>query len=329
MRRRVLLLAALALVTDAGGHAAHAADDFDFTHVRLALLYFADPSDELLERIAETAAAKHLKRHSDWSGYYPPDSTPRSITQALLSQAPSPDTLARVRGLVAYASDHQEQQRECRHTVMTYLPAGVAADATLHITWGYDIGVSTEGHASLNFAHPHFLADPQEIWFYCMHELHHAGVFRLHPPASVAGIGTVHELYDFVRYATFLEGLAVHTARAARRMAGAEAGDADYVVLNDADRRKHAIERYRDRLSFLRAEFGNELGDAHWQVVEDMSSGERLWYVTGAAMADAIEKARGRAGLLRVVAAGPDDFFATYEAITGPRAGELGPRVSR
>jgi len=310
-----MLLLALALAADAGARRAYAADDFDFTHVRLALEYFASPSDDMLERIAATDAASHLKRHADWSGYFPADSTARSISEALLSKAPSAATLAAVRDLVAFAAARPVQQRECRTTAAAYLPAGAMADAVLHVTWGYDIGVSTAGHASLNFAHPHFLADPQEIWFYCIHEMHHAGVLKLHPPAFVARIGSVRELYDFTRYATFLEGLAVHAARDARRIAGAEGADADYVLLNDADRLEHAVARYRDRLSFLRAEIGNELGDVHWQVVEEMSSGDRLWYVAGAAMADAIEKARGRAGLLQVTAAGPDDFFSAYEAI--------------
>ena len=46
-----------------------------------------------------------------------------------------------------------------------------------------------------------------------------------------------------------------------------------------------------------------------------MSSGDRLWYVAGAAMAAVIERNLGRDGLLEIVRQGPEAFFDTYQEV--------------
>ena len=68
-------------------------------------------------------------------------------------------------------------------------------------------------------------------------------------------------------------------------------------------------------MSYLKSEVDLPLLPEHWQVIEEMSSGERLWYVAGAAMAAAIEKAKGRAYLLTVTLQGPDALFDAYDRV--------------
>ena len=65
-------------------------------------------------------------------------------------------------------------------------------------------------------------------------------------------------------------------------------------------------------LSFLEGQEDAQLDDSHWQVIEEMSSGDRLWYVTGAAMAAAIEGSEGREALLNIIREGPEAFFGAY-----------------
>jgi len=89
--------------------------------------------------------------------------------------------------------------------------------------------------------------------------------------------------------------------------------DKDYVALTDATRLRHVLAEYDQRMMYLESDFDHALDPKHWQVVEEMSSGERLWYVAGAAMAAAIEKAHGRSGLLKVTVQGPDAFFDAFE----------------
>lgn len=279
--------------------------------------YFDEPSETLPAEIAATAAALHLKRHSDRTGYYPADASARDITDDLLGEQPAPGTLESVGKLVRFAEDNPARQRVCMAEAAAHLPDDAQPRNPLHITWGYDIGVAMDGHASLNFAHPHFLADREEIWFYCIHEVHHSGVMQIHPMPRIGGLDTVHELHDFIRYATFIEGLAVHAARDARREAAALDRDRDYSALEDPERLGGVLAAYWQRLSFIDSETGTSLNDAHWQVVEEMSSGDRLWYVAGAAMAAEIEAKLGRAGLLEVTRRGPAAFFDVYREVNG------------
>lgn len=291
---------------------------FDFTHVTLALRYFGEPDENLLVEIAASPAGQHLKRHSDRTGYYPPDATALDVTRDLLKERPPPGTLEAVAGLVQAVGSEPARQALCMAEAARFLPPEAVPVNPLHVTWGYDIGVAMDGHASLNFAHPHFLQDPEEVWFYCIHEVHHSGLMRLHPMPRVAEIGTVRELYEFVRYATFLEGLAVHAAREQRTRLGALAADPDYVKLTRVAELERTMADYDAKLAWLGSQVGLALSDTHWNVVERMSSGDRLWYVAGAAMAAAIEQARGREGLLEAEKNGPDAFFAAYEAASTP-----------
>lgn len=311
-RIHVAMLCCLGALAQA--HASDATELMDFTHVRLALQYFVAPSQARLDEISGTSAAQHLKRHSDRTGYYPADATSRDITADLVREAPSDEVRRAVESLVAYASGDRDAQAGCFDTASAYLPDTMRPVAPLYATWGYDIGVAMDGHASLNFTHRHFLANPREIWFYCIHEVHHAGLTQVHRMPRIAGIATVAELLAFTRYATFLEGLAVHAARAARAEAHALADDRDYRALEDPPTLERILARYRDRIAFLESEVNRSLRDEHWAVVEEMSSGERLWYVVGAYMAATIQQKYGRSRLLQVTAEGPESFVAAYGA---------------
>lgn len=304
----LMIQAALAGAAVAGP----APGSFDFAHIDLSMAYFGAPSDGMIEEISQTAAAAHLKRHSDRTGYFPKDATAQDITRALLTEVPSEEKIQAVLALKESVAGNSAMQEACMATAAAFLPDGATPANPLHITWGYDIGVAMDAHASLNLTHPHFLADPQEVWFYCTHEAHHSGLMQVHPMPLISDIDTVAELYDFVRYATFLEGLAVHAARESRSRYEALGADPDYVALEDETVLEAFMVRYWNRLDWLESEIGQPLGDSHWQVVEALSSGDRLWYVVGAAMAAAIENSLGRQGLLDVELRGADAFYEAF-----------------
>lgn len=288
-------------------------ESFDLIHVSLAISYFDHPSDSLIKQIAESDANVHLKRHSDRTGYFPANFTLRDIALHLLAKPPSLESLQAVKELIAYITANPAKQRECMTTASSYLPDQAQPINPLHLTWGYDIGVAMDDHASLNITHPHFLADREELWFYCVHEVHHSGLMRIHPMPRVTDIESVLALYEFVRYATFLEGLAVHAARESRVLGNALAADKDYRALTDVSELERVMATYQQKLTYLRSDIGKSLGDEHWQVVEEMSSGKRLWYVAGAAMAAFIEAECGRKELLELELMGPNAFFDAYE----------------
>lgn len=289
--------------------------NFDFSHVDFAIQYFEASSENLIVEIAATDAARHLKNHSDRTGYYAPDATTEDITRDLMKDIPSSQALQEVRALVTYAKESPERQKACLEEAEKYLPKEAMLKNPLYITWGYDIGVAMGDRASLNLTHRHFLADPEEIWFYCTHEAHHSGLMQLHPFTKISAIETTRELYEFVRYATFLEGLAVYSAWEARRQAGALENDRDYANLENPEKLASIMTTYWQNLSDLEGDLNNPLGDEHWQVVEEMSSGDRLWYVAGALMAKSIEDALGRDSLIEIIGQGPEAFFETYGKI--------------
>ncbi len=53
--------------------------------------------------------------------------------------------------------------------------------------------------------------------------------------------------------------------------------------------------------------------------MENVSSGERLWYRVGAYIAQRIEASKGRAVLVALVKQGPAKFLATYESLVSPQ----------
>jgi len=87
------------------------------------------------------------------------------------------------------------------------------------------------------------------------------------------------------------------------------------LALEDARNLDRIVATYWKKLSLLENDIGVPVNEAHWQVVEDMSSGDRLWYVAGAAMAAEIESHQGRGRLLEVIRQGPDAFFAAIRLI--------------
>lgn len=289
---------------------------FDFAHVDRALQYHADPSEAALRAISRTEAARHLKAHSDWAGYYPVDASALDITRDLVAgEAPSQALIAEVAALIYYAKSRPDLQGECASEAARFLPAGDERPPTLHATWGYDIGVASALGASLNFAHPHFHEDNREIWFYCVHELHHAGIIRSHPFPALGEVDTVGELRDLIRYLTFLEGSAVYAARDMRERMDALESDQDYVALADAARMEKISARYGELLNELDARVGDEaLNDADWAIIDEMSGGERLWYRHGAKMAMTIEAKTGAKALRETLAQGPEAFFTAYQA---------------
>ena len=290
---------------------------FDFAHAHTAIGYLEAPTEDALAALAATGGAAHLKRHSDLTGYYPPDASALDISRDLVTNDwyKAVPRLAAVKDLLQSVERNHEKQAYCLDETKAYLPAGFNFAHSLYVTWGYDIGVSMAGSSSINIAHPHFAADPEEVWFYCIHEMHHAGVTSFHPfPMRIADITTTTQMTTFIRYATFLEGTAVYAAYAARAEAGALTADRDYVALEDAAATAHALAEYASILAVFDKADERPLTDADWKLIERMSDGERLWYVAGAAMARKIDGALGREAYRSIVRDGPTAFFRAWES---------------
>jgi hypothetical protein len=197
---------------------------------------------------------------------------------------------------------------------LRYLPDDFRYQATLFLTFGYDIGVAFGPNASLNCAHPHFKARPRELTYYAIHELHHVGFMSYHPPPKLAELKTCDDLLGLVEYSTQLEGMAVLAAYQRRSEEHTLADDGDYVALQDEQRMLRDETKYFEELNYLKRRSGQMADADAWAVIDRMSSGERLWYRVGARMAQRIELISGRPALLELVKKGPSSFLEAYRA---------------
>ncbi len=290
---------------------------FNTEHVEGALAYFSAPEGAKLREIASTQAAQHLLKHSAMTGYYTETATSLDITQELIGgEIPDSEAINGVKTLLVAIAAVPDRQRSCTESAAEYLPDGFRFIEPLYLTWGYDIGVSMNGTASVNLAHRRFATQPDEVWFYCTHEMHHAGVTSYHPfPMRIASIATASQMFNFIRYATMLEGMAVHAAYAPRERAGALSADPDYVALQNSALMAEYETAYWSILNHFEEAGERLLTETDWDLVERLSDGERLWYRVGAMMAARIEGGYGRGRLQELVVEGPDALFAAFDAL--------------
>jgi hypothetical protein len=310
---RIIPLFVLLAMLPAGGQRTNV---FDYDHVRLAIRYLENPTPENLEALAETEASLHLKRHSDHTGYYSPDATPLDIARDLVSDPDARDQVEAVRDLlrqVIWLSSREKQM--CLSEVVKYGPPGARVEGKLFFTWGYDIGVAVGRSASINLAHPEFLQDPSETWYYCIHELHHTLVMKEHPLPRLADIEFTDELFDLIQYLTFLEGTAVYAAYDARARNGALGADPDYVAIEDPDAMLEYERAYFRLYREVEALDRRRLTDEDWALLDQLSGGDRLWYRVGARMAQTIDRVNGRESLQEIIREGPEAFFEGYQAV--------------
>lgn len=312
-------LSVLGMLTFCGASvAAQHSEHFDFDHVVRAMRYLERPSARNLQLLAGTEAMKHLKAHSDRTGYYPTAASHLDIAADLVNDPHARALVNGVRSLVDRVRRDRAGQEMCLSEVVLYGPPDAEIDGKVFFTWGYDIGVAVGRNASLNLAHPRFGENPAEVWHYCIHELHHTLVMRHHPLPRLADIKDTRQFLELIQYFTFLEGTAVWAAYDARRRSGALTADPDYVALEDTAAMNGYQQAYFQLYRQIEEFAQRPLVRDDWDLLERFSDGDRLWYRVGARMAETIEKESGREILRRAVEQGPIAFFEYYQRSMTP-----------
>jgi len=318
MRTRLVLSVLGMLAFCGAGLAAQLSPVFDYGHVRQAIRYLEDPSPENLELLAQTEAMLHLKRHSDRTGYYPPGASHLDIAADLVSDPEARDSVEAVRSLLFRVVLDRRGQQMCLSEAVEYGPPGAEIDGKVFFTWGYDIGVAVWRNASLNLAHHRFREDPSEVWYYCIHELHHTLVMKDHPMPRLADVKDTRQFLKLIQYLTFLEGTAVYAAYDARARGGALAADPDYVALENPTVMKDYEQAFFRLYQQVEGFEWRSLVDEDWALLDELSEGDRLWYRVGARMAETIDRESGREALRRAVQEGPVAFFDYYQSAISP-----------
>ncbi|UCH57554.1 MAG: hypothetical protein JSV18_01130 [Candidatus Bathyarchaeota archaeon] len=176
---------------------------------------------------------------------------------------------------------------------------------------GYDIGIVSEGNAFLSLGHSLFHEHERELLYITMHELHHVGFSHYNPIYSLDELKTTRDLLRIIKHSTHLEGLAVYAPFERRRRENGFT-HRDYTVLNDPGERSSVSFEFLRIVKKLENEDERPLTGEDFDVLHRMSDGDRLWYVAGAHMAQAIDRRMGREELNQTIVDGPDAFFEAY-----------------
>lgn len=218
-----------------------------------------------------------------------------------------------------FMEDNYDTLIETFHDVKSYLPKRKKLDLTLYATVGYDIGIVSENSALLNFGHPLFHEDKRELYYYTIHELHHAGYVHYHPLFTLDNLEKNRDLLDIIRYSTHMEGLGTYIPYK-RRLKDhgftVEKYLADYSALKNPVKYKKKIEVYFEIVSKLEERADEPLDERDLNILDIMTAKDtRLWYIVGAMMCLSIEKKLGRDTLVRTIINGPKDFFNQYSSL--------------
>jgi hypothetical protein len=289
--------------------------NFDFVHEGLS--YIADPTPERLETLASLSATGHMLTHARLTER---DEFDLSSEKAFVASLLDPliqrrdELLPKIESNLAFLEARPQFWRTCRAEADRYLWPRETTPR-LFLTLGYDIGVALPDEASLNIAHRYFLDDVEEALYYCVHELHHAGVLPKHPLPVIGEIRTASELANLVRLSLMVEGTAVYAAWELRRRGGA-LEDPDYVAIGQPELLRGYEERFFELLTDLAAEPGREVLEADW---ERFWNDDRIGYRFGFEVARALDEAFGRERFIKLVHQGPETFLRTYRELTSGR----------
>ncbi|MCW8833758.1 MAG: hypothetical protein OQK03_10595 [Colwellia sp.] len=292
---------------------------FDFEHIKSSIAYLESPSLLRLMTVADTQAMKHLKNHSDRTGYYSKESSTKDIAKDLLvNKSYSKEVLSQVSSLFQVIKKDKKKQDFCTKQVVQYLPNDFTFKGHLYFTWGYDIGVSMDENASINLAHKTFRKSINEVWYYCIHELHHVGFQQYNPFPDISKVQTKKQLFTLVQYLTFLEGTAVYAAYHARKQ-NQHLEDPDYIALENPNTIQQMTTEYFEIYRFIKKqadEQGNKaLTSNDWNLINNLSDGKRLWYRVGGMMAQKLDKQLGREKYKALIKQPPQRFFNAYDEL--------------
>ena len=274
------------------------------------LHYLSEPNKETMIEITKHAAA--IKTHAHALRFLNTKANISSFWEGILKQLSKDEKLIdNVRGSLASLHSQTHEFNDLLMDLWNYFPEGTNLRSALYAIMGYDIGIVSEGAALINMGHPDFHEHPREILFMSMHELHHVVYTAYNPLVDFNQVHRTNQLCDVIRYCTHMEGLAVYSTLEQRRSSKA-LDNRDYQLLLDSRARKKRVSEFFDILTELETRDDSPLDKTDWDILDRMSGKDRLWYVTGAHMAQTIETGFGRNQLNETIRLGPDNFFKTY-----------------
>jgi hypothetical protein len=287
---------------------------YDFSFAELAIRYLETNDSTYLREIASLEATEHLLNHANQFNYSVPAGSAFELSAYLLSHyLDDAKAIENIKENLRFARDSIALTDFPQNICLQYLPEEFAFTGKLFFTVGYDLGVVFGNNTSLNIAHSRFLENPQEMKYYAIHELHHAGFVQLKDNQMPSlNISTYKEMAELIEYFTHLEGMGTYAPFAIRKQQSAIELDPDYVVLMDSLKMEDLEKKFFEIYFHFKNHPEKLLITEDWQRFSPMTDGKRLWYRVGAHMAKKIDEKKGREKLIEFLNKSPESFVNTY-----------------
>ena len=285
-----------------------------FEFVNLAVRYLETGDEGCLRGLAELDAARHIFAHASYCKYDSSISTPLGLVTHLLSNR---DKLRKsVPGIlrnIDFVKEHVMKNDSSQRIALECLPKGFAHTGKLFFTVAYMDGVAFGKNCSLNLAYPIYVEHPDELAFWAVHEIHHAGFLELQKgKLPIFDMKTFGDMAKFIACMLQLEGMGTYAALALRESRNSLDKYGDYENLKNPQRMKELESLFFEFYEPYSGDPSRLLSDDDWQ--EFFRASEyRMQYTVGAKMAQAIDQRMGREALTGLILQAPEVFIATYQ----------------
>jgi len=285
---------------------------YDFSFAELAVKYLETGNPEYLHEISKLDATTHIFNHAlNFGGY---DGSKLELITDLLSPIDKQrEKLPQFKKNLNFAKENLEKTGVVEKITLQFLPKDFTFSGSLFFTFGYDIGVAYGKNSSLNLAHPIFLDNMNEMKYWAIHELHHAGFIMLKDGYMPSlGITTYKEVAHIIEYLTHLEGMGTYAPLGIREQENAMNNHEDYISIQNLELMKEFEKEYFDIYFHFKNNPDNLITGGDWGKIGTLSAGKRLWYTVGTHMAKTIDKKLGRDKLISLISEPSENFIATY-----------------
>ena len=287
---------------------------YDFSFAELAIQYLETGKTEYLYEISNFESATHIFNHAlNFNDGMPTDSKLELVTYLLSPMDKQRELLPYFKKNLKFAKESLAETGIIEEITLNFLPENFTFSGSLFFTFGYDIGVAFGQNSSLNLAHPIFSNNMNEMKYWAIHELHHAGFIMLKggymPSLDMV---TYKEMAHIIEYFTHLEGMGTYAPLGIREQENAMDTHQDYVAIQDLEFIKELEKEYFDIYFYFKNSPENLLTEEDWGKINILSDAKRLWYVVGAHIAQTIDQKIGREKLISLISEPSEKFITTY-----------------
>jgi len=287
---------------------------YDFSFAELAIQYLETGKTEYLYEISNLEATTHIFNHAlNFNDGMPTDSKLELVTYLLSPIDKQRELLPYFKRNLKFAKESLVETGAVEKITLEFLPEDFTFSGSLFFTFGYDIGVAFGQNSSLNLAHSIFSNNMNEIKYWAIHELHHAGFIMLkggYMPSL--DMTTYKEMAHVVAYLTHLEGMGTYVPLGIREQENAMNTHQDYVAIQDLELLKELEKEYFDIYFHFKNNPDSLIAEADWDKINILSDAKRLWYIVGAHIAQTIDRKLGREKLINLISESSENFITTY-----------------